>query len=534
MKYLLLSCLAFLAFVKAVVAQTPQLKPPTEERTPAEKAAATITPLELEKHLRVLADDDMEGRETGQPGQKRAAEYIAGVFAELGLPKIVNGDSYFQEIGFKSEKWETTALLIDGESYSHLRDWYAIPSMNNDLSVNADDVLFMGYGIDDPKYSDYKKSVNGKVILIYSGEPMTKDSIYLLTGTNQPSEWSEAIGQKLRIAKDKGAKAVLIIDGNLKKNIGMVRRFIVNASMRMDDGSNPAGELANSAFISTTMAQKIIGKRFKKVVKAREKISRKGKAKNIRLKTPVNLTLKKDVNKLSGENVVGYIEGSDPKLKDEVVVITAHYDHLGKRGTSIYNGADDNGSGTSTVLEIAEALVTLKNMKAGPRRSVVCMLVSGEEKGLLGSEYYVNNPLFPLEKTVANVNIDMVGRVDKKYADNPNYIYVIGSDRLSTALHEINESVNERHTQLVLDYTYNDDNDPNRYYYRSDHYNFAKNGIPAIFYFNGTHDDYHQPTDTVDKIQFDKMSVIGRLAFHVALEIANRDERLPVDVTGRN
>jgi Zn-dependent M28 family amino/carboxypeptidase len=216
------------------------------------------------------------------------------------------------------------------------------------------------------------------------------------------------------------------------------------------------------------------------------------------------------------------------------VVVSAHYDHLGKRGESIYHGADDNGSGTSTVLEITQAMVEAKKKGIGPRRSVLCLLMTGEEKGLLGSKYYVTFPIFPLEKTVADINIDMVGRVDEKYKDNPNYIYVIGADKLSSDLHNINEEVNKTYTNLTLDYTYNDENDPNRYYYRSDHYNFAEQGIPAIFYFNGTHDDYHMPSDTVDKINFEKMAKIGKLAFYTAWEIANRDERIKVDKSSKS
>ena len=158
------------------------------------------------------------------------------------------------------------------------------------------------------------------------------------------------------------------------------------------------------------------------------------------------------------------------------------------------------------------------------------MLVTAEEKGLLGSEYYTARPVFPLESTVANINVDMVGRVDEKYQDNPDYIYVIGSDRLSTELHQINEQANDTYMHLTLDYTYNEPNDPNRYYYRSDHYNFAEKGIPAIFYFNGTHDDYHRASDTVEKINFAKMEKIGRLVFYTAWELANRDKRIEVDV----
>jgi Zn-dependent M28 family amino/carboxypeptidase len=244
----------------------------------------------------------------------------------------------------------------------------------------------------------------------------------------------------------------------------------------------------------------------------------------------MRLVQKKNTRQLVGSNVLGFIEGSDPRLKDEVVVVSAHYDHLGKRGNSIYHGADDNGSGTSTVMEIAQAFALAKQQGQGPRRSVLCLLVSGEEKGLLGSEYYAEHPIFPLEKTVANVNVDMIGRTDKKHDDNPNYIYVIGSNRLSTELHEINEAANAKYANLELDYTFNAKNDPNRFYYRSDHYNFAKKGIPAIFYFSGTHKDYHQPSDTVDKIMFDKMEKIGHLIFYTSWELANRDERIKVNV----
>ena len=226
-----------------------------------------------------------------------------------------------------------------------------------------------------------------------------------------------------------------------------------------------------------------------------------------------------------GSNVGGMIEGSDPVLKDEYVFVTAHYDHLGKLAESIYNGADDNGSGTSTILEVAQSFAIAKAAGNGPKRSVVFIWVSGEEKGLLGSAYYVNDPIISLDQTIVDINVDMVGRVDEKYENNPEYIYVIGADKLSQDLHDINEAVNSNFNKLTLDYTYNDENDPNRYYYRSDHYNFAKNNIPVVFFFNGTHEDYHITTDTVEKINFEKMEKIGQHVFHLAWEIANRAEK---------
>ena len=234
----------------------------------------------------------------------------------------------------------------------------------------------------------------------------------------------------------------------------------------------------------------------------------------------------KNKKKIKGENVLGYIEGTD--LKDELIIITAHYDHLGKHDSLIFNGADDDGSGTVAAMEIAEAFMLAKKAGNGPRRSILIMPVSGEEKGLLGSKYYAENPIYPLEGTVANLNIDMIGRIGD-FKDNPNYVYLIGSDMLSTELHDISERVNKQHIGLELDYTFNKEDDPNRYYYRSDHYNFAKNNIPVIFYFNGLHEDYHKTTDTIEKINFQKIETIARLVFLTAWELANRDERIVVD-----
>ncbi len=230
--------------------------------------------------------------------------------------------------------------------------------------------------------------------------------------------------------------------------------------------------------------------------------------------------------KIKGENVLGYIEGDD--LKDELIIVTAHYDHLGKHDSLVFNGADDDGSGTVAALEIAEAFMLAKKAGHGPRRSVLIMPVSGEEKGLLGSKYYTENPVYPLEKTVANLNIDMIGRLDD-WHDTANYVYLIGADRLSQELHDISEEVNKKYIGLNLDYTFNEEDDPNRYYYRSDHYNFAKNNIPVIFYFNGVHEDYHKTTDTIEKIDFQKIENITRLVFLTAWELANRDERIVVD-----
>jgi len=230
----------------------------------------------------------------------------------------------------------------------------------------------------------------------------------------------------------------------------------------------------------------------------------------------------------ASENVLAFVKGRDKP--EEVVVLSAHYDHVGidKKG-SVYNGADDDGSGTVSLIEIAEAFEAAKKDGVGPSRSILFLHVTGEEKGLYGSKFYTENPIFPLPNTVANLNIDMIGRVDKAHEEDKDYVYLIGSDRLSTDLHKISEAANSLYTHLNLDYTYNAEDDPNRFYYRSDHYNFAKNNIPIIFYFNGVHEDYHKITDTADKIEYDLLAKRAQLVFYTAWEIANRKDRIELD-----
>lgn len=232
---------------------------------------------------------------------------------------------------------------------------------------------------------------------------------------------------------------------------------------------------------------------------------------------------------LASQNVVAYIEGSEHP--EEIVIISAHLDHLGITDGITFFGADDNASGTAALMEMAKAFALAKKEGHAPKRSLLFLHLTAEESGLLGSSYYVKHPIFALKNTVANLNIDMIGRVDKIYEqkEEENYIYLIGADRLSKKLHYISEASNAQFTKLILDYKYNDKNDPNRYYYRSDHYNFAYNNIPVIFYFNGDHVDYHQPTDTPDKINYPLLQKRTQLIFSTAWYLANSTERLEVD-----
>ena len=231
---------------------------------------------------------------------------------------------------------------------------------------------------------------------------------------------------------------------------------------------------------------------------------------------------------VQSENIAAYIKGS--VFPNEYIVISSHLDHIGIKDGKINNGADDDGSGTVALLEIAEAFKMASEAGQGPKRSLIFLHVTGEEKGLLGSKYYTENPLYPLKETMANLNIDMIGRTDPKREDkDPNYIYLIGADRLSQDLHDISEEVNNKYTQFKIDYKFNEENDPNRFYFRSDHYNFAKNNIPVIFYFSGTHEDYHKPGDTPDKIMYDLLAKRAKLVFYTAWELANRSTKIKLN-----
>lgn len=225
------------------------------------------------------------------------------------------------------------------------------------------------------------------------------------------------------------------------------------------------------------------------------------------------------------ENVLAFIKGTEKP--DEIIVLSAHLDHVGTDAQgNVYNGADDDGSGTVSVMEMARAFADAAKAGFGPKRSILFLHVTGEEIGLFGSAYYVENPVFPLANTVANLNIDMIGRIDPDKAANPEYLYLIGSNMLSQELQDVSEEVNRKYTKLELDYKFDDPNDPNRFYYRSDHYNFAKNNIPVIFYFNGVHEDYHKMTDTPDKIEYELMANRARLIFLTTWELANRPDRV--------
>ncbi|MEM6523269.1 MAG: M28 family peptidase [Bacteroidota bacterium] len=464
-----------------------------------------ITKDELYDKLSILASDAMEGRDTGERGQKMAAAFIRDHFEGLGLKGPVaegTGGGYYQKVPLYRAIPGDISINVKGETYSNFGEVVYYGSNNSNGNKELE-VVFAGTG-SDADFDQIKPKDKAVIVMV-----------------NNPRGWRKPND----LAREMGAAMTLVVthknDEGFDAYSQLLKNYLSSGRLQLEKPkSNP--DDPGIFFISPSVAAKMLNTTIEEMVEA----GKTGSLKKIK-KGKFSYQTEQQVKEIRSENVLGYLEGSD--LKDELVVLTAHYDHVGRNDEEVFNGADDDGSGTSAVLEIAEAFVEAKAEGKGPRRSILFMLVTGEEKGLLGSDYYTSNPVFPLENTVVDLNIDMIGRIDPEHKDNSDYVYLVGSDRLSSELHEISEKVNSTYSNLELDYTYNDENHPDRIYYRSDHWNFAKNNIPIIFYFNGVHDDYHQPTDTVDKIEFDLLTKRTKLVYHTAWVLANRDERVVVD-----
>ena len=497
--------------------------------------ASTIKAEDLKKHLTFIASDSLKGRNTGSAEQKVAANYIADHFKKAGLAPV-NG-SYFQKVDLVNRSWTNVSFSAKGKKFDYMGQFMATALAP--VPANSKfPVVFAGYGVQQGAYTDFANlKAKGAVVLAFEGEPKDAAGNYVLSGSKDPSIFGKGDGwkEKLKRAQAAGAKGLILISDRDEKAFGnmlrqrqvMMQRF-GNERMVFADQAAAANE-APVLMISSALAAELLGTTETELLAYKAELGVQKKSIAAKYKSsPIELTIERTEKPVDTYNVVGFLEGTDKK--EEVIAITAHYDHIGiSVDGKINNGANDDGSGTVTVMELAEAFGKAAAEGKRPRRSILFMTVTGEEKGLLGSEYYSNHPLFPLANTVCDLNIDMVGRRDVDHDGTPDYIYEIGSDKLSSSLRAVLEDQNKKHTGLVLDYKYNDPNDPNRFYYRSDHYNFAKHGIPVAFFFNGVHDDYHMPGDDVEKIEFDQIQKVGRLVFYMAWEISNREERLKVD-----
>ncbi|RPD40418.1 M28 family peptidase [Chitinophaga barathri] len=492
-------------------------------KKPAKPAASTpyangITAADLKKHLYIIAGDEMEGRETGKPGQYKAAKYIAEQFKRVGLQPGGKDGQWEQPFSLFQDTLTRSSITAGGKTYEFGNGFYSAlrETVNQTLGQTA--VVYAGYGITHEAQDSYKDlDLNDKIVIVADGEPMNAEGKPLIP--RQEGQQGLQLKDKLRAAANKGARAVFLVSDRVPA-MGRAGDRLRRTGLYFETMTTMEF-IPNAYFISPDLASAILGKPWSELaasLKAGRQEAATGQVSE--------LVFEKGKNEIKSSNVLGILPGTDKK--DEYLFITAHYDHIGIIGGKVHNGADDDGSGTVAVIEMAEAFMKAKKAGKGPRRSIVFMTVAGEEKGLLGSRYYTDNPIYPLQETVADLNIDMIGRIDADHKKDSNYVYIIGDDKLSSDMRPISEAANEQ-TKLKLDYRYNDPNDPNRFYYRSDHYMFAQHKIPIIFYFNGVHPDYHGEGDEPHKISYGLLAKRAQLVFHTAWSIANRDDRPKVD-----
>jgi len=482
----------------------------------------------LKSNLQFLASDELEGRETGTRGEKLAALFIAAEMQKYGLKPYGDNGTYFQNIKLVSGGYDLTSkiqiLSAAGSVISELKmpdDFLSATRQTCDPSFQniSVPIVFAGFGITAPefKYDDYKDiDVKGKVVLLLPDEPYSEDNAFF--NGNKTTGYSNA-NTKINNAMIHGASGILFFPESwrakfwdtFKKNATRVSFAPERTDLR-NVKNIPA------LILNEPAAQKLFDGEVLSYGKVSEGLSQKTDFKSFTFNKSIKFNLVDNTQTNMAMNVVGLIEGTDPKLKNEFVLLSGHFDHVGTRNGVVYNGADDDGTGTVSVLEVARIIKENKLNK----RSVIALCVTGEEKGLWGSEYASNNSSF-ITNTVADINIDMTGR------EAPDSIHVIGSNTLSTEYYNLIKDVNNKTVKMGFNYKYDDPKDPQRFFYRSDHYNFALKGIPIVFFFDDMRKDYHQATDDVDKINFDKVLKVVKLSANIALRVANLDHKILVD-----
>ena len=519
-----------------------------QKNADAVKFSETINKQRGYDHLSILASDEYEGRETGKKGAWMAADYIKKQFKSFGLvgPVKEGNDPYFQKIGYASLSLSKSELSINGTAKENFKDFYITPATvsSTGFNIKGNSVLFAGYGLNKADYNEYEgQDVAGKIVMIFAtGDPTAAAPAAPAAGARRQPSSVGSTQVKVKYLVDNKAAGVLIINASVDNLNPRMKDMLQNGNPYLKTAARMK-QMAESAglptiVIGTAAANQILAGANTNLDAVKAKITETKKPATVNINMAVAFAAKSVETDVRAENVLGYLEGSDPKLKHEVLVVTGHYDHIGlvadpNAVDKVNNGADDDGSGTTGVLLMAEAFAKAKKAGKGPKRSILFMTVVGEEKGLLGSEWYSEHPVFPIENTIADLNTDMIGRVGEEYLGKPdsaNYIYSVGSFMLSTELGKLSEKVNDTYTKMILDYKYDDPKDTNRIYYRSDHYNFAKLGIPVIFYYDGMlQQDYHRPGDEVSKINFDLLAKRTHLAYYTAWELANMPNRIKVD-----
>ncbi len=431
-----------------------------------------IDTADLRTHLTHLTSTDFDGRMTGTFGQKKAANYLQNEFLKMNCKAI---DTHYYQ-SFKLYKdGRSGSIFFNNQTLNFPKD-FGFFNLRESFSFLISDFLFIE-NIDKQKnYSDFYLVFHVKNLASIDVDAYQnmacKGFVFIVSDYDE--RYFSFTTDRFELASDSLSLPILFV---------------------------------NQQSISSKYLQKL----------------KKNKKQNL----TIHGILNPNPTFVTTENVIGFIEGSDSTLKDEVVVISAHYDHLGSKDGELFYGADDNGSGTAALIELASAFQHAKRDGNQPKRSILLIAFTAEELGLLGSEFYVRNPLIPLEKTVANFNIDMIGRKTAPFeTDSLLMVYLIGANRLSLQMDSIIKKSNRTYTNLIIDETYNAFNEPQNLYYRSDHYHFAKNNIPSCFFFGGFHSDYHEPTDTIEKISFKKIAQISQLIFHSVWMVADAPNRL--------
>ena len=509
--------------------------------TTAQRSVDTIAAAQLRDYLTFIASDEMEGRDTPSRGLDTTAKFLAMNLHRWGFKPAGDDGGYFQKLELHRDRADTgqTKVEINGRALNSGTDF--IPASGSG-SVSGG-LVFAGSGW----------LVKSKDLDPYKGiDPTGRIAIIFGTPNQSPRGISRQelgkIGQDsiapIEYARQKGVAGIIYVpDPMYVANWPRIRVRV------MERGATYVAKFQTQqpppSLPSVVVSPEVVNTLFTGEREPGSTILNATSAAT--LPAPFALNDDKKVTLSAGnttetiptQNVVAIWEGSDPKLKEEYVALGAHYDHVGSGcppigNDHICNGADDDGSGTTALLAMAEAL---SKAPVRPKRSVLFVWHCGEEKGLWGSRYFTEFPTVPLASIVAQINIDMIGRSKKEGDTNPrnseltgpNAIYLIGSTMMSTELGELVEAVNKSYLNLTFDRRYDAPNDPNRFFYRSDHFNYARKGIPIIFFFDGVHEDYHRAGDTADKIDYEKMQNVARTIYMTLWEIANRPARLKVD-----
>lgn len=478
----------------------------------------------IRKDLLMLTSDEFRGRGTGDSGYLAAAHYVADQLLQLGfhsfntdLLPATKADDFFHQVPLIREKLTTVQLQTGKKSWKYGKDFYTNRAFSSDVLL-ADSLSFVRFENLDQLLP---AQLQNQLVVVWRQKPVKEKR-------------SASTREIARSLNRFSPQAILVIDGEFPANPALITKALAEENIRIDysrdreDGVSPmAGRTTPMIVVGEKVAQKMFKSAGLDLKKSWTALNQASAPFILRQAFKVKAKAELVAEPFEAPNVAGFLPGQ--KNSNEYIVLSAHLDHLGKHDGKTYYGADDNGSGSAALLEMSRMLLAYRDQGSLPDKTIVFLWLTGEEHGLLGSQYFTSFPPVNIESIKVNLNVDMIGRVDKAHQNEPNYVYLIGSDRLSTDLHRISEEVNANCCGINFDYTYNDPKDPNRYYQRSDHYNFAKYGIPVIFYFSGVHEDYHKPTDTPDKIDYQRIARIANLIFQTACELANREEPLLID-----